>query len=152
MTICFLIVFFQDYKERLVHWFLFPLIAVFGGILFYQSSERTLFMVSIAMNTVFILSLLFVIMVYARIKLRTGLLKVIGLGDLLLFMGLSVSFAPLSFITLFVAALVFSLILHLYLSKGRKGVTVPLAGYMSLFFLISHLIVWSGYGNIVYTF
>jgi hypothetical protein len=48
------------------------------------------------------------------------------------------------------SALVFSLVLHLCLSKFQKTVTVPLAGYISLFFGIVFMGVWSGLINSLY--
>ena len=38
-----------------------------------------------------------------------------------------------------------------YRVKKQKTVTVPLAGYMSLFFLISYVCHWAGVVNAVYT-
>ncbi|MFD0963855.1 hypothetical protein [Pseudofulvibacter geojedonensis] len=70
--------------------------------------------------------------------------EAIGLGDILLFIALTCTFSLVSFITLFVSSLLFSLLLHLISSKGNKEKTVPLAGYMSLFFAISYIAYWSG--------
>lgn len=148
----FVLVFLQDYRERQVHWFLIPMIGILGGVMFYNSTLPELFFIGFAMNLGFLAILVLFIIVYARFKLRMHLLKVMGLGDLLFFIAMSLAFPTLTFIVLFVFSLVFSLVLHLYLSKHQKGATVPLAGYMSLFFGLTYLTHWSGIINLVYQF
>jgi len=147
----FVLVFIQDYKERQVYWFLFPIIGILGGILFYQNTLPELFLVSIKINLLFLAAMTLIIYLYAKFKLKTKFLNTLGLGDLLLFLAISVSFSTLSFIVLFISALIFSLVLHLALNESQKTVTVPLAGYMSLFFLISYLFYWAGFTNDIYT-
>ena len=119
--------------------FSFPIIGILGGVLFYQNTLPELFFVSIQMNLLFLVVLTLIIYLYVKLKLKTKFLNTLGLGDLFLFLAISVSFSTLSFIVLFLSALIFSLVLHLILNKSQKTVTVPLAGYMSLFFLISYL-------------
>jgi len=75
--------------------------------------------------------------------MRVHIKETIGMGDVLLFFALTCTFSLISFITLFVFSLVLSLLLHLVLSKREIQKTVPLAGYMSLFFAISYLANWS---------
>jgi len=50
-----------------------------------------------------------------------------------------------------VFSLIFSLILHLFLSRNSTLKTVPLAGYMSLFFACVYTSNWFGLINSVYT-
>ena len=144
------IVFFQDMKERQVYWFLFPVIGILGGILFYKNTLSELFMMAILLNTLFILLILTVVFTYVFLKFKTSLFKTIGLGDMLLFIVLSLSFSTISFIILFVSSLVFSLLLHLILKKKNKTPTVPLAGYMSLFFILTYVSYWTGIIDSVY--
>ena len=150
LTICFLFVFLQDFKERLVFWFLFPIIGLLCAWLFYNNTLPELFYNALKMNLGFILIFVLIISLYAQLKLKMAVLKAIGLGDLLLFIAVSLAFSTISFIIIFISALIFSLALHLVLSKNKKVLTVPLAGYMSLFFLAIYLVQWSGYVN-VYT-
>lgn len=151
LLIAFIAVFIQDYKERQVYWFLFPIIGILGGILFYQNTLSELFLVAIQINLLFLVALVFIIYIYAKIKLKTKLLNTLGLGDLFLFLAISVSFSTLSFIILFISALIFSLVLHLIINKHQKTLSVPLAGYMSLFFLTSYLCYWSKIIDNVYS-
>ncbi len=145
LVISFLIVFFQDLKERHVYWFLLPIIGLLSGMLFYQNTLIEIFIISLSMNLLFIALLILVIFLYSKFKLKSDFYKSIGLGDILLFLALTVSFSTVSFIVIFISALIFSLALHLILNKLQKAVTVPLAGYMSLFFLISYVFHWAGY-------
>ncbi len=151
LIIALALVFIQDYKERQAFWFLFLVIGVLGGVLFYQNTLPELFLVSVQINLLFLVVLLLIIYLYAKLKLKTKFLNTLGLGDLFLFLAMSVSFSSLSFIVLFISALIFSLVLHLFISKNKKTATVPLAGYMSLFFLISYLFYWVGFVDNFYS-
>lgn len=145
LIMALVIVFLQDFKDRHVYWFLFPIIAVLCGFLFYKNTLPELFITSMIMNGLFILILVFVLWLYAKFKLETKLLNTIGIGDILLFIALTVSFSTVTFLIIFIGALFFSLILHFYKTvRTKKRTTVPLAGYMSLFFLISYLFQWAG--------
>ena len=74
----------------------------------------------------------------------------IGLGDGLLFVALAFGFAPLTFMIVFVFGLVGSLLLHLVLKKS-KSESVPLAGYMSVFFALAYAAHWMGFLTPAYT-
>lgn len=151
LVLSLFMVFLQDFKERQVYWFLFPIIGILSGLLFYRSTLPELFYASIIVNTVFVSLLIFILFIYSKFKLKTRFFSAIGLGDLFLFLVLSVSFSSVSFVVIFTGALIFSLILHLLLTKVNKTITVPLAGYISLFFLISYVCHWAGFINAVYT-
>jgi hypothetical protein len=66
------------------------------------------------------------------------------LGDILLFLAISISFSSIPFDILFVSGLIFSLVLHLCLNRSPKKGTVPLAGYMAIFFSAIYIGFWSG--------
>lgn len=144
LTLAFGAVFVQDMKARQVHWFLFPAIAILGGVLFYDNTLKELFMMSVLLNVSFVLILLFIVFIYAHLKIKTSPLKTIGLGDVLLFVGLSLSFSSVSFIIIFVSSLVFSILLHVMVIRKSQFKTVPLAGYMSLFFMLTYISFWTG--------
>jgi len=141
---------FQDLRDRSVYWFLFPAIGVCAGILFYEETSATVFLETTVLNLLFIGILLFVIFLYSTYKLKLKLSDTFGLGDGLLFIALAFSFAPLTFLIVFVFGLICSLLLHLILKKS-KSETVPLAGYMSLFFALIYIAHWNGILTTVYT-
>lgn len=148
----FFLVFFQDCKDRKVYWFLYP---VMGGLVFtlqIQSVSIYPAIINTGFNIVFISFLLLVCYLYARLKLKQPLLKeVFGLGDLLFFVFIAFSFSVVSFLILFVFALVFSLLMHFAMKHSQADKTVPLAGYMSLFFAAVYGISFFTESNFLYS-
>lgn len=131
----FFLVFFQDYKDRKVYWFLYPLIGVLVFALQIKAVSIYTALINSGFNLVFVSLLLFVCYLYAKLKLQKPLLKeVFGLGDLFFFVFIAFSFSIVSFLILFIFSLLFALILHFVLKHRNAEKTVPLAGYMSLFF------------------
>lgn len=151
LTIAFGAILYQDVKERLVYWFLFPIVALCIGWLFYSNTLPELFLASIIANLMFVSTLLLIVFLYSKFKLNMKFDQVIGLGDILFFLAVCFSFSTLSFLVVFISALVFSLILHLSV-KNKKRSFVPLAGYMSLFFGLAYLGHWTGIIHSVYQF
>lgn len=127
---------YQDSKEQQVYLLLFPLIGILMGLKHFLNSSLGPFLYAIGINLIVITIMMLSIYLYSRFKLNQKLLKVFGLGDLLLFICLALAFSSLSFIVIFVASLIFSLLLHLSL---RSKDTVPLAGYMSLFLSVVYI-------------
>jgi hypothetical protein len=150
LLILFGIIFYQDYKERLVYWFLFPLVALCSGFLFYNNTLPELFVASVLLNLLFVSVLLLIIFVYSKFILKTSPKDTFGLGDVLLFLSIIFSFSTVSFLVILVFALCFSLVIHLFLKKYSKLKTVPLAGYLSLFFSFSYLTFWMGITESLY--
>lgn len=151
LIMSFLFIFYQDLQERLVYWPLFVLVAIGSGILHFQSVLLENFLISVAINVSFILLLLGVIYLYSKFKLKIPMDRSIGLGDILLFIGLALSFSTISFMVIFVFSLFFSLVLFLFTKKGKTHKTVPLAGNISLFFALTYIGYWSGFINSVYS-
>ena len=136
-----LVIFYQDVKERLVYGFLFPVTAVFFGILHYYYVEKTSFYIGIGGNIAFVSLLLLVLFLYSKVKLNMPFLNgSFGLGDLLFFYAICFAFPSSSFIILFVFSIFFSLLVHIVLKRQLKDKTVPLAGYMALFFAFTLVI------------
>ncbi|WP_299676081.1 hypothetical protein [uncultured Dokdonia sp.] len=161
-----LAIFYQDQKDRMVYWWFFLIGAVGFSILHIQEVGWLQFGIHCAFNIGLVSTILVVLMLYIRIRFQTFRLQnVLGLGDILLFYALALSFATLSFVTLFVFGLLFSLVLHLVfknkhqytLSRKRinsesssQEITVPLAGYLSLFFAGVLLVHWLGFYENLY--
>ena len=117
---------YQDFKERQVHWILFPL-AFFLSIansLQHITADKLLLNAGINIILVLILFLILFLYVKIRFKGKKELWQLIGLGDLLLFVVLTVNFALLNFITFSIISLFLSLIT----SFVHKHKTIPLAG------------------------
>ena len=136
-----LVIFYQDHKERLVSAFLFPLAAVFLGLLHYLQVEKMNFYTGVAGNLIFVSVLLLILFLYSKLKLKMPFLNgSFGLGDLLFFYAICFAFPNFSFIVLFIFSIFFALAVHLFLRSSAKSKTVPLAGYMALFFAITFFI------------
>jgi hypothetical protein len=131
----FFIILYQDCKDRKVYWFLYPIVGVLVFLLQLKIVSADTVFINIVINLLFVSILLLVCWAYAAFRLKKDLLKeVFGLGDVLFFIFITFSFSIVSFFILFVFSLFFSLILHFVLKHKQTEQTVPLAGYMSLFF------------------
>ena len=138
-------IFYQDTKERSVYWFLFPIVAFAAGYLYYTNTLFELFWRTSIANLGIIALIFLVLQAYSKFKLKTDVKEVFGLGDALLFIGLCVAFPNVTFIIFFVFSLLFSLLLHFVLKNKMKVKSVPLAGYMSAFFIGVYFIHWTGF-------
>lgn len=143
---------YQDIKDRKVFALLFLFFAVLGCSLHYQNTMPEVFLLTIAINLGFTAILLIIIYLYSKIKLNRKFSETLGLGDILFFIALALSFATITFITTFVFALVFSLLMHLFLKSKVYKNTVPLAGYMSLFYILVFMGYWLEIINNIYQF
>jgi len=141
---------YQDIKERSVYWFLFPIVACTTGYLYFTNTFFELFWRTAAMNFGIILLILLVLQTYTTFKLKTNIKAVFGLGDALLFIALCVAFPVTAFLIFFVCSLLFSLAVHVVLKSNMQEASVPLAGYMSLFFIVIFSIHWMGLLTNVY--
>lgn len=144
-------IFYQDYKDREVYWFLFPSVLVCSSILFYSSTLPELFVSAVILNLLFVILLLTMAFLYTRLKLKIKFNQVFGLGDVLLFVALAFTFSTISFLSVFVFGLFCALVLHQALKRYSHFKTVPLAGYLSLYFALVYLSVWSGLSETLYT-
>lgn len=146
------LVFYQDRKDRQIHWFLLPLIAICMSLLHYKMVQPEQFFTSAILNTMFIITFIGLLFCCVKYILKYKWSKAIGLGDVLMFITLISSFATLSFLIIFICSLFFAMLMHLTLNRFQKQITIPLAGYMSLFFGLTYIGYWSGLINSVYTY
>lgn len=149
----FLLVFYQDHKDRKVYWFLYPIIGSLVFVLQMQSVSIYSSLINTGINLMFMLFLLLVCYLYAKLKLKQPFLKeVFGPGDLLFFVFIAFSFSVVSFLSLLVFSLLFSLLLHFAMTYKQTEKTVPLAGYMSLFFAVVYGISFFWECNFLYAY
>jgi hypothetical protein len=131
----FLLVFYQDTKDRMVYWFLYPLCGIAAFIIQYKYVGMMTAIINSLINICFIAIILSTAFFYSKTVMKKPFINgSMGSGDVYLFLFLSFTFTTSAFILLFVFSLCFSLVLHLYLKNKTLHTTVPLAGYMSLFF------------------
>ena len=135
LIITFLVIFWQDTKDRLVYWFLYPLVGCIGFVIQVSYTGYGTSIINSIANLVFITVLLSVAYLYSKFVMKKEFVnESIGVGDILLFIFLCFTFATITFFILFVFSLVFSLMIHLYFKKKSNHKNVPLAGYIAIFF------------------
>ena len=136
-----------------MYWFLYPLVGILVFLLQIAVLPFYSVLINSVINLVFVAVLLLVCYAYSSIKLKKNLLKdVFGLGDVLFFIFIAFSFSIISFFILFVFSLLFSLLLHFTLKNNQTEQTVPLAGYMSLFFGVVYGISFFCECNFLYAY
>lgn len=146
------IIFYQDLKERAVWWFLFPFFAVIAGYLHYEKSLTLLFLTSVMFNLIAVAGIFLSAFLYAHYKMKVSFLKeAVGFGDILFFLGLAMAFPSQTFLVILVFSMIFSLGIHLLVSKKTKDATIPLAGFASLLLICVYLTSWFGlYKNLYF--
>lgn len=151
LIVLFFTVLYQDFKDRLVYWFLYPLIGVLAFSIQFLIVPINSIMLNIISNLALVLFLLLVCYLYARVR-KLDFANSFGLGDVLFFVFICFTFSIISFIVLFIFSLIFSLLAHFVLSKNSNDKTVPLAGYMSLFFGTVYGFTFFCEGNFLYAY
>jgi hypothetical protein len=150
LIISLLAILIQDYKERMVYWFLFPLFLIAAGFLFASNTIIEIYAFSVASNLILCSIMLMILYVYFKLRYKSAFFEVMGLGDVLFLVALSFSFAPMSFLILLVSGLLFCLLIHQTLSRAQTHETIPLAGYLSAFFCLVYVAHWTGIINHIY--
>ena len=130
----------QDFKERKVSLILLVLAILLGGAMHVQQQDSGIFLAAIFVNLLIVFTVFLMVSMYAKIKMKQPIFNVFGIGDLLFFMLLAVSFPTLSFLVIFVFSLIFSWSIFMLIKQYLKEKTVPLAGLQSLFLLLVFII------------
>jgi hypothetical protein len=147
----FAIVLYQDFKDRLVYWFLYPIIGVLAFVIQLYNVPTTIAFFNLGVNLLFITLILGISFLYTRFR-NLNFANAIGIGDILFFVFVSGTFSIVSFFVLFVFALLFSIILQQVLINKKKDQTVPLAGYMSLFFGMVYAMTFLSNSTFLYAY
>lgn len=136
LIVLFQLIFIQDYKQRLVYWFLYFFVGLCGlGLQLAFFHWQTL-AINTFINMCFICILILSGFLYSRlIKKEPFINHGIGIGDIFMFFSLCFLFPTVTFLLFFVFSLIFSLMIHLLFKNNYKlHNDVPLAGYMGLFY------------------
>jgi len=138
LVLVFLLIIYQDFKERAISVWTIPLIFLLS--LYLAWSDLIWEAWFLLFNVAFIAVQLLGVSLYFSLKHRQWVnvtKDYLGLGDVLFFLAITPLFAPLQFCCFFVASLVFILlgagIYHLSIHKLK---TIPLAGAMSICWLL----------------
>lgn len=136
IIIVLLSIFYQDNKERLVSAYLYFLVTALGVVLYSFDTPSYLVMFFEILINILIVSLVLIFaFISSKLLFKYKFLNhSFGVGDLFMFLSVCFLFPSTTFIIFFVFSLLFSLIIHLFINKKNK--TIPLAGYMSLFYAL----------------
>lgn len=135
LTVVLIVLFFQDIKHRAIDYILPILIFCIGLIInhFYFHKE---------FNWIYSLGFILVNMVAVTLyfsfkskQLVNPLKDLIGVGDIVFFIAITPFFLFKEYILFFTLSLIFSLLIFFCVKQFKRINTIPLAGYMSLFFI-----------------
>lgn len=134
IALCGLIA-FQDVKERMVSWLLFPIMGITLGLLYLNHTSFEQFYPFVIANLMLVTVIILILFLYTKYIAKKEFLNVsFGLGDLLFFYGLALGFPTITFLVLFAVSILFSLGTSFFLRRMQQEQTIPLAGLMGLFF------------------
>ncbi|WP_205511085.1 hypothetical protein [Longitalea arenae] len=119
------LVFYQDLSSRSVLWYLFPLTAVLGFINSHlQTGSWKETLAYIFINSVFVLLQFVLLKLYFSLKNRDVTSKLIngkiGLGDLLFLLAACFFFSPFNFLLFYCSSLLFAISFHWLFNKVFK--------------------------------
>ena len=136
-----LFVLYYDVKQRMIHVILPVLIFGIATLINYFSINLTLS--SIIYNMGFILVNILGLTLYFSLKAKGFINPIdnsIGLGDVVFFFAITPLFNFKAFILFFISGLFFSLLVYTITLMFKNVKTIPLAGYLSLFLVMSLII------------
>lgn len=145
MILPMLLVIYEDFRYRAIHWIW---IALFFGLVLWIYPVNWTYS---ALNLFFLSLQLALLTVYFSIKNQKWInlfSAYLGIGDVVFFIPLCFIFSPINQIIFFIISLSLSLIGFLVFNifSVKKSATIPLAGCMSLVFIL--LILLSYFLNI----
>ena len=144
-----LAIFYQDIAERLVSWWLFPLMGIVGLSIRYLYSDSS-FWVQLFVSVLILVFLFSSMFLYLKIIKKINIRDIesqIGFGDILFIIAWSISYNTLVFVKLFIVGLIVSLLVHkLIILRFQKNSNVPLAGLSAMFLVIAEV---NGYYGII---
>jgi len=144
----FITIAYQDIKDRMVYWVLFPIIGILLSSLYFKQSEFINFIINIGSNIIIVGIIMLLLWIYTKVLRRQDFLNVsLGLGDILFLCAFALGFPTVTFIVLLASCLCFSVLAFVVLNYFVNARTVPLAGFMCLF--LSIILLFSNIPGVV---
>ena len=125
--------FYQDWKYRAVHWFIFPILAVDALLIFFL---REWDLQILGLNLTFVITVVTLLFIYISVRERkwTNIFeRHLGIGDVLFFLAVTPLFSSQNYILFFITGMMVSGLAHGILSLLKKRESIPLAGYLSVY-------------------
>ena len=139
---CLIAIVAQDFRERLVYTWLFICVGILMSLFYFFETTIFMYLLNIGVNIGTLIIILGILHLYAKFKIGQPLNQVLGLGDILFFIMIAISFPIPIFFVLFSFSLIFGLLLFLLLKPKLKEKNVPLAGLQALFFTLVLSLNW----------
>jgi len=138
---------YQDVKDRTIHLVWFGLILITTLSINYLSGNNWIDSLFSMLFLIVNISVLFLYISFKNKKRINIFDKYLGLGDVLFFVTIIPMFSLRNFVLYFILGMIVSMILHLFFNRFQKHLTIPLAGYLSLFLISieSYSIISSNY-------
>ena len=133
LSVVLLSIVYQDFKDREVYFFLYPILFLAVGYEYYSLGFDVAFNL-IAFNLLLVFFMVGLVFLYYYLKkhsLKSFFENVFGLGDLLFFVFLALFFSPANFLLVFNCSLILGLLLS-RVFKSFKSRGVPLAGVQAI--------------------
>lgn len=129
---------YQDFKYRAIHWLLFLFISIFLTIDGLKTISFTQYILNISFNILLIFlqfALLYLYYFFQGKNLKSIFFNIIGEGDILFIVILSLAFSWHSFLFYYILGLLFSVITWLLLKYSGiiHSELIPFAGLMAIF-------------------
>lgn len=133
--ILLMIIAFEDFRERMIHWIWLPMLAT--ALLFYSNSKLGVGWQDWVLNFLFLILVgslsLSYLMLVKKVRFQEILSTYLGVGDVIFFTVMVFVFPVVIFLLYFIISLLISLICGIVFLKGK---TIPLAGIQSLIMLL----------------
>ncbi len=140
MTCCGWIA-YQDFRERSVLWFLFPITGLLLAKICLMHIPWNQYLIFTTTNVLLVSGILLLLFLYTKhIAGKKFLNTSFGLGDMMFFYAFALGFPTITFVLLFVGAILFSLVASIVLNGRHSMDTVPLAGLMGIFIIVVTLV------------
>ena len=149
---CLTAIIAQDFRERKVYLLLLIILAIIMALFYYLKSDTLVYLSNISINLTVLLVLMGILFLYSKFKLKQTLNTALGLGDIIFFVVIAISFPVPTFIIVFTCSLIFALVLFLFLKPNLSKKSVPLAGLQALFFLLIFSANWMFHFTNLYVF
>ena len=139
LIITLLIIFIQDLKQRSVYWIFFPILF---AIVMYQSlikSDELIWATQTGINTIFLLFQLGILKLYFKKKYQNNnsfFNHFIGWGDVIFIFILGAAFNFIQLLLFMLYSMTLALAIYFPLIYYKKTKTIPLAGFMSLCWIV----------------
>ncbi len=129
---------YQDWKERKIFLFLFPVLGFLLFSVFYlESSIPSVLYYNVLLNLVLVGILILIAFLFTRFFTQRKFLDhSLGLGDIFFFICIAIGFPTITFSILLSCSLLFSLLVFMAIKTKLEMKTVPLAGLMAFFFML----------------